>query len=231
MKNIQNKQLCKNIRQLRNNRGETLEKLGANIFCPANAISQYEHLKREPTLQTAQMLAKHFGITVDELLYSNYSELYHTEFSVESFSHVAEIMRILYPISCSDKALENPDFKTGYEYCCHILNTIERNEFLRGTVLNDCYDSFEKAAEVTDIDGNIVVPEAVANMVWTIFQMWMYIGSEHILDAFHTPIFPITNDTLSQKKYLDLWRDIGKDEKIVEKRKNLRNTTTINLSN
>lgn len=219
----QNNHLGKNIQQLRKNRNETLQQLGNVVFRPPNAISQYENVEgRQPTLQTVQILAKHFGITVDELLYSDFSKLEPKKFSIKGLSEIAEMQKVLYPISCSDKALENPDFKAGYDYCCRILNAIEHNETLRGSILNDCYDFFEKAAEVTDIDGNIVIPEAVANMVWTIFQMWTYIGSEYILDIFHIPTFPITNDTLSLKKCLDLWQDMSENEKIVEERRNFK---------
>ena len=214
--------LGKNLEHLRKNRGKTLQNLGDYFHCSPTTIKNYESGERQPDLITLQAFSKYYGITVDELLYSDYSQFQPKEFSIESLSQITEMMKILYPISCSEKALENPDFKIGYEYSCRILDATKHNEIFRGSILNDCFNFFEKAAEVTDTDGYIVVPEAVANMVWTIFQMWMYIGSEHILDMFHTPTFPITNNTPLLEKYVNLWQDMVENEKINEERKKFK---------
>lgn len=213
--------LGQNLKQLRNNRGETLQEIATFLNCCSTTLKNYESGVRQPDPVMLQRLAKYFGITINELVYSDFPELEPKEFSIKSSSEIVEMQKILYPVSYSDKALENPDFKTGYDYCCRILNATEHNEILRGSILNDCYDFFEKAAEVTDIDGKIVIPEAVANMVWAIFQMWTYIGSEYIPEVFHTPIFPITKNSVC-KMGSDLWNEMSENEKIIEERKKFK---------
>ena len=69
------KRLGANIKSLRNAYGETQEELGAAIFVEKNTISSYETGTREPKKDTLSAIARHFMVSLEELLYSDLSDI------------------------------------------------------------------------------------------------------------------------------------------------------------
>lgn len=55
------------LKELRNQRGLTLNEVGEEVGLKNNTLSQYENNKREPKLETWQKLAEFFGVTVPYL--------------------------------------------------------------------------------------------------------------------------------------------------------------------
>ena len=68
-------QLGKNIQHLREMHGETLNELGEVIHFARSTVKGYENGSRKPDPKTLNSIAKHYGKTVDELLYTDLTEL------------------------------------------------------------------------------------------------------------------------------------------------------------
>lgn len=60
-------QILNRLKELRNQRGLTLNEVGEEVGLKNNTLSQYENNKREPKLETWQKLAEFFGVTVPYL--------------------------------------------------------------------------------------------------------------------------------------------------------------------
>lgn len=194
----------KNLQHIRKIHGETLQDLGDILGYGATTIKNYESGKRQPDPNTLQILAKHYGKPVDELLYSDLSELAPINFSINGTVELTEIIKVLLPLSCSESALNSPSFKRGYDYCCRILDVFSRNDTIRGSIIVDCWESFEHALKEVDDQGNIVVPEAIANMVWLIFLEWTQIYDKEALSIYQSLISPQNKSTPFIKKFLNM---------------------------
>lgn len=59
------------LRSLRTERGETMEEVGKAVGVWASAISQYELETRMPRDETKVLLAKHFGMSVQDIFFAN----------------------------------------------------------------------------------------------------------------------------------------------------------------
>jgi transcriptional regulator with XRE-family HTH domain len=193
----------KNLQHVRKIYGETLQDVGTILGYGATTIKNYESGKRQPDPITLQILAKHYGKPVDELLYSDLSELTPIQFSVNGTVELVEMLKTFFPLSCSEKSLKSPAFKKGYNYCCRILDAFSRNDTIRGSIIKDCAEAFECALEEIDDQGNIVVPEAIANMIWLIFLEWTQIYDENTLNVYQSLIFPGRRNA-SLKDFLNL---------------------------
>jgi len=172
------------IKHLRTIHGETLQELGEAVDFKLTTIKNYENGARQPDHQTLQALAKHYGKTVDELLHSDLSELGPIKFSIDGSEDIAKMMEILFPLSCSDKALKNPSFKKGYDSCRSIVDAFSRNEGVYGRIIPGCFEAFGQAADDSDI------PEAIANMIWLIFVLWSQITDEEVMKAVESLLYP-----------------------------------------
>jgi XRE family transcriptional regulator, regulator of sulfur utilization len=61
-------QLGDRIRELRNNKGETLRNTSENTGLSVSYLSDIERGRTNPSLQTLETLANHFGITINDML-------------------------------------------------------------------------------------------------------------------------------------------------------------------
>lgn len=176
--------LGKNIKHLRNIHGETLQDLGNAVNLGNTTIKNYENSDRMPDPQTLKALAKHYGKTVDELINSDLSDLGSIAFSVKSSSDLVNMMKGILPLSCSDEALGNPDFRKGYEGCCRILESFSRNEGIRGSTIPECFEAFGKSVEDSELS------EGIANMVWLIFLLWTQLVDDNMAKALSALMYP-----------------------------------------
>lgn len=168
MANDDNK-LGKNIQHLREMRGETLDELGEVIHFARSTIKGYENGSRKPDPQTLNSIAKHYGKTVDELLYSDLTELSGTQMEADSIKDMLDLFQKLLPLYSSDDAMRNSKFKKGYKLCHQIMDGFSNGEVLRGTLITDAFQAFIEAFE------EIECPEVAANLMWTIFVWWTQI--------------------------------------------------------
>ncbi len=105
--------LGNNIRSLRNAYGESQEKLGEVIYVGKNTVSYYEQGKREPSKEIVALIAEHFMVSVDELLFSDFSDIGKITYDYKSFWKNIET---IFPIISPNKAIENEHFKRAYKH-------------------------------------------------------------------------------------------------------------------
>lgn len=104
------KQIGKNIRSLRLYFGESQEQLGDVIKVSKTAITNYEKGNRELSQEKLTAIAKHFMITVDELMYMDLSKIGSFAANNEFWKYI----EIILPIVSSEKAKSNINFKTAF---------------------------------------------------------------------------------------------------------------------
>lgn len=95
-------------------------------FITKQAISQYENGARIPERKYLNLIAKYFKITVDELLYGDFTNL---KFNIENKVNPEiskEYFDSLCPIIFTDEALLNQDFKTAYELQKKLYDNIKK---------------------------------------------------------------------------------------------------------
>lgn len=202
--------LGENIKNLRKIYGETLHDLATVVNYGNTTIKNYESGERQPDVQTLRTIAAHYGKTVDELLNADLSDLTAMNFTIGNSNELVKMIEISLPLSYSENALKNPDFKRGYDSCLRILDAFSKNDSIRGSILSDCFEAFGKAIE--DEDGNMKVPEAVANMVWLIFLKWTQIYDNEMISLYQSLFVPRKKgDIPFVKKFLRL-REKESDE-------------------
>lgn len=190
-------QLRKNIQHLREMLGETLDKLGEVIHFARSTVKGYENGSRKPDPQTLNSIAKHYGKTVDELLYTDLTELSGVKMEAKSIKDVLDLFQKLLPLYSSEDAMRNLKFKKGYKLCHQIMDGFSKGELLRGTIITDAFQAFIEAFE------EIECPEVAANLMWTISVWW-------------TQIFDVKQMMLLQSKLLSNKFDIKDYMKIKE---------------
>ena len=157
-------QLGKNIQHLRKIYGETQEDLGSILFLAKNTITGYEKGYSRPTPETLEIIAKHYGKTIDELLNVDLSELKEMELEkIVNYKDGLEKLQKILPIQRSVQGQDNRYFAKAMHIIDDVLKSFERGDGVNEAVIYEAYENFECAAEV--------VEEAVPNMVWCIFLL------------------------------------------------------------
>ncbi len=189
-------QLGKNIQYLRELYGETLDELGEVIHFARSTVKGYENGSRKPDPHTLDKIAKHYGKTVDELLYTDLTELIAMKMEVDSIKDILVLFQKILPLYTSEDAMRNSRFRNGYKFCHQIMDGFSKGETLRGTMITDAFQAFIEAFD------ELECPEAAANLMWTIFVWW-------------TQIFDVKQMMSLQSKFLSNKLDI-KDYLIIK---------------
>jgi hypothetical protein len=114
-------------------------------------------------------IANYYGKTIDELMYTDLTSLEKIDVQQSSLSSTVETFKKIMPLFYSEEAMNNSSFKKGYDLSQRILSAFASGETLRGTIITDVTEVF---AQATD---EIEAPEAIANLVWSIFVWWSQI--------------------------------------------------------
>lgn len=162
-------QLGRNIKHLREMYTETLEELGTVIHCAKSTVKGYENGSRKPDLQTLQTIASHYNKPVDELLHTDLTDLGELTLDMNSVSGMVELLNVMLPLYCSDAAMKNDSFKKGYELSQRLLDGFAKAEILPGSMIGRIFEAYLNAADESE------EPEAFANIMWCIFVWWTQI--------------------------------------------------------
>lgn len=200
-------QLGRNIQHLRIIHNETLDELGSIIHCAKSTVKGYENGSRKPDLQTLQLLSAHYNKTVDELLYTDLTGLEIISIDLNSPAHTTELLRVILPLYSSEEAMKNPNFKNGYDLSQRLLEAFSNAEVLSGSVIARIFEAFVKATDESES------PEAVANLVWSVFVCWSHIADTNKLLTLQNKLL---SKKLSIKDYMSL-KDT-EDSSIIEKK-------------
>lgn len=200
-------QLGRNIQHLRIIHNETLDELGSIIHCAKSTVKGYENGSRKPDLQTLQLLSAHYNKPVDELLYTDLTGLEIISIDLNSPAHTTELLRVILPLYSSEEAMKNPNFKNGYDLSQRLLEAFSNAEVLSGSVIARIFEAFVKATDESES------PEAVANLVWSVFVCWSHIADTNKLLTLQNKLL---SKKLSIKDYISL-KDT-EDSSIIEKK-------------
>lgn len=163
---IDNNLLGENIQRLRIIHGDTLENLGNAIGFAKSTIKGYENGSRKPDLDTVKSIANYYGKTVDELMYTDMTNLEKIDVQHIFLLSYVEIFKNTMPLFYSKEAMENIAFKNGYDLSQRILSAFTSGETLRGTIITDVVEHFGQA--INELEGM----ESTANFLWSIFVWW-----------------------------------------------------------
>ncbi len=191
-----NNLLGRNIQRLRIIHGDTLASLGNAIGFEKSTIKGYENGSRKPDPDTVKAIANYYGKTVDELMHTDMTSLEKIDMQQISLTSTLETFKKIMPLFYTEEVMNNASFKKGYDLSIEILNAFEKGETLRGTIITDVTELFLQASTETE------APEAIANLVWSIFVWW-----SQIFDA--KEMLALQNKLLSKRiDILELSREI-----------------------
>lgn len=188
-------QLGRNIHHLRIIHNETLNELGSIIHCAKSTVKGYENGSRKPDLQTLQLVSAHYNKSVDELLYTDLTGLKNISVDLISPYHITELLKVIFPLCYSEKAMENLNFKNGYDLSQRLLVAFCNAEVLSGDIITRIFEAFIKATDESEF------PEAVANLVWSVFIWWTQLSDTSKLLSLHNKLL---SKKLSIKDYMTL---------------------------
>lgn len=203
-------QLGRNIKHLREMHTETLEELGNVIHCAKSTVKGYENGSRKPDLQTLQIIASHYNKPVDELLHTDLTGLgdLSLDLNLNSTSGMVDLLNVMVPLYYSDAAMKNDNFRKGYELSQRLLDGFAKAEILPGGMIGRIFEAYLNAADESE------EPEAFANIMWCIFVWWTQIYDTKQLISLQNKQL---SKKLTFKDYMKL-RDTESSE-IKEKRK------------
>lgn len=166
--------IAKNIRDIRKAHGETQSDLAEAINVSEKAVGNYETGTRQPDMQTIQSIAEHYGFPVDRLLNEDFSQM-DFKLSTLTWEKAMDVMAVQFPIICTDKAMQDPNFAEGYRRTQEIWSKVKEGQ--AGIMRSFIESAFQKYEDAI-IDNNELV-EAVANTLWLTFLVYALMPDEH----------------------------------------------------
>ena len=159
------KRLGANIRSLRNAYGETQEELGAAIYVEKNTISSYETGTREPKKSTLSAIARHYMVSVEELLNSDLSDIGKIEIDN---SALWKNIDIALPLVTSELAMKNEHFLKGYSIHKEFDEKMKQVSLDGIDRIDVCFEEYMEACDDESIE-----EETAANLIalWYLFLM------------------------------------------------------------
>lgn len=137
----------KNIRSLRKAYGETQEELALSINVSKSAVSSYETGDREPTKDTLDNIAKHFGVSVNDLLTWDFEEFPKLNFKMQVYE---KNINSVFPLVTSDRAMYNVHFRRAYKKHVEFYDSIRKSEYYMD-LIDLAFDEYEEAYQDSSI--------------------------------------------------------------------------------
>lgn len=158
-----------NIRSLRIAYGETLEQLGFVIGEKStSSMSYYESGERNIKRESLNAIAKHFGVTIDELIYGDFSSEDRAKLKYKKGNYI-RVLAWLFPTVSSESAIKNDWFERALNAQREILVRSSKFEAFTSYDLDKCFDAYEISIEDCG-----AVFETKANLI---SLMMMYLSS------------------------------------------------------
>lgn len=201
----------KNIRNLRIAHGETQKELGNVINISDTAIAMYESGKRMPNLETIMVIASHYGIPVDRLIRSDFTDF---DFSntIFTWEKIVSTLEVFFPVIITDKALEDPSFSKGYGYTKMIMTELKKGGTIMRSLFERALDVYSESLEETE------TLESAANILWLIYLMYSLLPDEHSVKVGEAILYSKATGTDFIKNYLlKKERDINAENEMNKK--------------
>ena len=154
-----------NIRSLRKAYGETQEELGAALDVEKSTVSNYEKGNREPNKDMLTKIAKHFMVSIEELMYCDLSDIGRIIVDSDAF---CKNIDIIFPIVLSEEALGNEHFKKAFKFHKSFYDELHEINIDSIDYLDVCFDEYLEAYEDEKIK-----PEVAVNLLalWNLMFM------------------------------------------------------------
>lgn len=166
--------IAKSIRDSRKAHGETQNDLASAINVSETAVGNYETGIRQPDMQTIKAIAEHYGFPVDRMINGDFSQM-DFKLSTLTWEKAMEVMAVQFPIICSAKSIQDPDFAEGYKQTQKIWSKVKAGHTV---IIRSFIESAFKKYEDAFINNNKLV-EAVANTLWLTFLDYGLMPDEH----------------------------------------------------
>ncbi len=165
----------KNIRALRKAYGESQEELAFTLgFAGKSSISNYETGKEYIHHDTLANIAKHYMVTVEELMFSDFSDIEKISVDENVFLHNLDLFL---PIVSTEKAMKNGHFKRGYDYHRKIYDGLKKKNMNGMEHLDKCYEEYDIA-----FDDQGAKTESAANVFSLWILMVLMIDSNYVME-------------------------------------------------
>lgn len=146
------KRLGSNIRYLRKAHGETQEELAFALgyigkngdLLSKNAVSNYENGIREPEEAILSAIARHFMVTVEELIHQVFSSI--EKLTIDNTTFFRRIDEV-FPIITSAAAMRNESFRKAYNAHIEIYDELKKCSFDNIDKLDICIEGYLEAEE------------------------------------------------------------------------------------
>ena len=148
-----------NIKCLREAYHISEQELGDIVGVSKQAICNYENGSRVPERRVLVKLADYFRITVDQLIYGDYSGATYPGVGIEDTKAMKEVVGVVLPIISSEIARKNNSFKIALASHEGIYAGLKNEIPFSQIELEKCMELYEMAVA----DG---VVEAAANLLW-----------------------------------------------------------------
>lgn len=153
-----------NIRSLRDFHGEKLEDLAFSLDIDISDISRYENGKRYPNHKILEKIARHYCITLDELIYEDFSRLHSGFLQFTDTQKINEISDMLFPIVCSEQAMRDEWFQKAYRIHIRIFENLKKGISYSEKEMDECFTCYENSCKKNS------TLESFANLCsWNIF--------------------------------------------------------------
>lgn len=150
----------KNIKFFRELNGESQLDLALALGCDSKStISMYENGGRVPSSVIVSKIAEHYRITENELKNGGNFNLYDKISVIETLTTDkkwrSKLVDVIIPALCSDKALENKNFKKAYELTLSLKETSIKGI---GPVfdINELVDNYAKSLHLKESIANLL---------------------------------------------------------------------------
>ena len=201
------KRLGRNIRGLRVAYGETQEQLSETIGYSKNAVSNYENGIREPEQDTLAVIAKHYSISVEELLTSNFSALDNITINQDIFW---DNIDVLLPVTCSDTALQNKNFKKAYDVHRKFFDQLRKSNMDGIDNITICFNEYFEAYE----DSNSKV-ESAANFIGLWFLFMLMLNTLNVIKERSAALMQVVPRDDRAKRIMESINDLEIDKMLI----------------
>lgn len=166
--------LGKNIRALRTLYGETQEQLGRAINLSNKTVHAYESETHWPDPENLQKIADRYGRTIDSLINDDLS-LFNLTLAGMNWGIIRrDYLRIVFPSICSNEALKNPHFQSGYEMLLRLYNIDDENLESDPISFDSVIESFVLAGQDSEC------LESIANLLCILFLQYQLMPDPNV---------------------------------------------------
>lgn len=200
---MKNNCLGNNIKALRNAYDETLEQLAEIVGVTKSAIKNYENGSREPSKETLDVIAKHYIVSVDELLHCDFSGLKKIIIGDKSLWNYIDFV---FPLINSNKAKEQKSFAKAYDKHRKAYEIMRKMKFDSFSDFREAVDYLESAMDnyIEAYEDENIKIYAAANFlaVWYL-QLFMIKTVPELLKNNPASLSLASKNNHKMKRYLD----------------------------